>query len=646
MKKLILLLTIAVVVTECGMHNRISSLRDNHVSAGLALPQETFIPSLKNRQEEKDTIEVSEPENVLIMNAVKDENGEMTATDVIRAAMVTARFRNVAERHGKVDLKFQVVVPGELQDSRWQLRLYPDMFVMEDSIRLEPVVVTGAQYRRRQMKGYEQYRKFLDSIISDPDSFINIGQLEIFIKRNIPELYKFRTDSSAVSDEEFASVYGVTEQAAVEHYTNKFRYQKNERRKSRTDKMYRKYVKAPIVTEGIRLDTVMMTSGGDFIYDYVQTLSTCPGLRKAEIALSGDILESGEPILKIPESQRLTFYISSLSSFTDMSERYLTRIISRKAEANTACYVEFSSGSTEIDPQLGNNNTEIGRIKGNLSALASDKDYDLDSIIVTASCSPEGSARFNQALSEKRAASISSYFTKFLEASIDSIRKETGVMMSLDGGPVRKQDNADKIKFISRSSGENWPMLDSMVDRDTVLTSAEKENYCKLRLIEDLDKRESAMSAMSCYKYLRSSLYPRLRTVRFDFFLHRKGMIQDTVRTTVLDTAYMAGVQAIADRDYNKAITKLRPYHDYNLAVAYCAMDYNASAMEILQSLRETDRVHYMKALLYSRMGEYRTAADHYLTACSMNPSFVHRGNLDPEISALIEMFGLNREEE
>ena len=153
MKKLILLLTIAVVVTECGMHNRISSLRDNHVSAGLALPQETFIPSLKNRQEEKDTIEVSEPENVLIMNAVKDENGEMTATDVIRAAMVTARFRNVAERHGKVDLKFQVVVPGELQDSRWQLRLYPDMFVMEDSIRLEPVVVTGAQYRRRQMKG-------------------------------------------------------------------------------------------------------------------------------------------------------------------------------------------------------------------------------------------------------------------------------------------------------------------------------------------------------------------------------------------------------------------------------------------------------------------------------------------------------------
>ena len=56
-------------------------------------------------------------------------------------------------------------------------------------------------------------------------------------------------------------------------------------------------------------------------------------------------------------------------------------------------------------------------------------------------------------------------------------------------------------------------------------------------------------------------------------------------------------------------------------------------------------RLEVLMNLLYSRMGEYRTAADHYLTACSMNPSFVHRGNLDPEISALIEMFGLNREE-
>ena len=38
--------------------------------------------------------------------------------------------------------------------------------------------------------------------------------------------------------------------------------------------MYRRYVKSPIVTEGLRLDTVMRAASGDFIYNYVQTIST------------------------------------------------------------------------------------------------------------------------------------------------------------------------------------------------------------------------------------------------------------------------------------------------------------------------------------------------------------------------------------
>ena len=216
MKKLILLTTLALLLAGCGTHRKISSLKSDSVSAELSIPDEKFIP-LETEEPEKDTVETSAPESVLIMNAVKDENGEMVATDVIRAAKVTARFRNVAERHGKVDLKFQVTVPGSMQDSRWQVRLYPDMYILGDTTKLEPVIITGAQYRKRQMKGYEQYRKFLESIITDENRFLNMTQLEIFIKRNIPALYKFRNASSYVSDEVFASVYGVTEQAAIEH---------------------------------------------------------------------------------------------------------------------------------------------------------------------------------------------------------------------------------------------------------------------------------------------------------------------------------------------------------------------------------------------------------------------------------------------
>ncbi len=649
MKKLILPITFAVLLTQCSVHKKISNLEANNIKADLSIPEETFIPLLESESDKSDTLEVEIPEKTLIMNAVKDENGEMVATDVIRAAKVTARFRNVAERHGKVDLKFQVSVPPEMRDSRWQLQLTPELYMLGDSSALDKIVITGAQYRKRQLKGYEQYRKFLESIVYDDGKFIDIRQLEIFIRRNIPKLWEYRNDSTFVSDEEFASVYGVTEHIAIEHYTNKFLVARNERKKSRTGKMFQKYVKAPIINEGIRLDTVLISESGDFIYNYTQTINTLPKLKKADIRIAGAIMEDGQQILRIPQSDPLTYYISSLSSFADLSEKYMTVTISRRVEANTASYVEFSPGKYDIDINLANNSSEIQRIKNNLTDLLLNEEFDMDSITVSASCSPEGKESLNDELARKRAASISDYFKRYLSQSRDSLRKEKGMRLSYDDSWNDKTGemlNVNDIRFTSRSNGENWNMLDALVQKDTLLGNSEKNDYAGLKGISNLDEREKSLSLKGYYKYLREKLYPKLRVVKFDFYLHRKGMVLDTVTTTVIDTAYMAGVQAILDRDYAGAITRLKPYEDFNLAVAYCAMDYNASALSLLNKMDKTDKVHYMLAVIYSRTGKYKTAAEHYEIACSMNPSYVHRGNLDPEISALIKMFGLNSDNE
>ena len=102
-----------------------------------------------------------------------------------------------------------------------------------------------------------------------------------------------------------------------------------------------------------------------------------------------------------------------------------------------------------------------------------------------------------------------------------------------------------------------------------------------------------------------------------------------------IDTVYMSGVQAIKDRNYKRAITFLHTYQDYNSAVAFCALDYNASALAILERLPKTDKVNYMLAIVYSRLGETEKAVRCYEEACRMNPGFVHRGNLDPEITQL-----------
>ena len=64
--------------------------------------------------------------------------------------------------------------------------------------------------------------------------------------------------------------------------------------------------------------------------------------------------------------------------------------------------------------------------------------------------------------------------------------------------------------------------------------------------------------------------------------------------------------------------------------------------MDILRDLPRTAQVDYMMAILYSRSGDDQMAVQYYMHACSKEPSYVHRGNLDPEISALIKRYGLN----
>ena len=638
----------ALLLFSCGVSRKAQSLARGDVSATLKLrDEEPLLPEMEAlRSHRRDTIRVTglNGEEMFLMNAVQDENGEMVAHDVIDAAVVTARFRNVAERHGEVDLEFQIIVPEAMQDSKWQLRFFPDMYVLGDSIRLEPVVITGRDYRRAQLKGYQQYERFLASIVSDTTRFINVWQLELFLQRNIPEVYAFRSDSTEVSDEQFASVYGITEQQAVDHYTNKIAKRWNNRKKSLRDRMYRKYIKVPIVTEGIRLDTVIRDVNGDFIYNYVQTISTRPKLRKVDIVLSGEVWESDRKVYLMSRSEPLTFYISSLSSFVDGKERYLTRIIERRAQANTACYVDFASGSSEVDISLSNNRDEIGRIRGNLAQLIEDTVYDLDSIVVTASASPEGSARANRSLAQRRSESVCRFFEDYIRHYRDSLDREAGFSIGEDGEVVHEVHRPD-IRFIARNGGENWKMLDALIRKDSTVTDAQKEEYASLRASAvDVDALEEGLRRQPYYRYLREQVYPRLRTVRFDFHLHRKGMVKDTVHTTELDTTYMLGVQAIRDRDYERAVSYLRTYADYNTAVAYCALDYNASALGILETLEPTAEVLYMRAVVYTRLGRVQEAVQCYVNSCELNPAYVHRGNLDPEIAALIKTYDLNRQ--
>ena len=158
MKKKLLYAFIAVVLAGCGSSTKIGEIRSRELAATLALSRGEIEEERRVIASKRDTTSITDDSGntILLMKAVKDdESGEMVATETLDAAVITARFRNVAERHGKVDLRFEIIVPAEMQDSKWQLRFYPDMYILADSLRLESVIITGSDYRKGQLKGYE-----------------------------------------------------------------------------------------------------------------------------------------------------------------------------------------------------------------------------------------------------------------------------------------------------------------------------------------------------------------------------------------------------------------------------------------------------------------------------------------------------------
>ena len=387
----------------------------------------------------------------------------------------------------------------------------------------------------------------------------------------------------------------------------------NERRKSRRDAMFEKYVKDPIVSEGIRLDTVLTSSDGDFIYRYIHTFRSRPMLKKVTVTLDGRLYEGGGCIHEFPFPEDLTFYISSLSGLVDDTPKYRMYVLERTVYDNTKALIDFHQGSAVVDSTLEDNASELLRVRRCIDDVLARDDLELDSLVIVASCSPEGSWWSNKRLSAERSESVRKYIEDFV--------------------PDEWRDSLKASEL-----PENWDQLERLVANDTVLKADVKVRMLEImRNIDDHDAAERRLSFMPDYRYLREKIYPKLRSVRFDFFMHRTGMLKDTVHTTELDTVYMAGVKAMKDLDYKKAVTVFRPYDDYNAALAFMSADYNHSALDVLGRLDDTDpKVCYLKAMVLSRLGQHDEAMKYYRLCLAYDPYMRYRANLDPEMHLLV----------
>ena len=595
-------------------------MRSGELMLGLSVREDTRYEE-PEQEPVIDSMSTDVSEGPIIMNAIRDtETGEMVATDVISASKVTARFRNVAERDGYVTIGFDITVSERMMDSRWRLKILPTMRVASDTLPLMPVYVTGKAYRNAQLRGYQRYQAFLASIVTDTTDMIRMHQLEIFLERHFPQTYMMKNDTSIISSPQAESLFGVTQLEALRHYTRHWKVKRNEWKKRNRSAVFSRFVKDPVISEGVKLDTVI-TADGDLVYQYNHTFRSRPGLRKVMVSLDGKVYENGDCVLELPFPQDLTFYISSLSSLVDTTMRYRMQVLDRMVYDHTLALIDFDKGSSKVDTLLGDNASELRRVHRCIGDVIARDGLVLDSLVVTASCSPEGTYQINERLSRARSKAV----TEAVSVPAEMKRCLKTACMP-----------------------ENWGHFRKLVSNDTLLGSASQDKILRLThglehdrtavSADAMDQAEMNLSKLPEYRYLREKIYPQLRTVSFEFHLHREGMVKDTVHTTVVDTVYMKGVESLKALDYKTAVGILRPYGDYNAALACLSMRYDYSALDILERLDQQEpRVCYLMALVLSRLERHGRAMEYFEKALELAPALEFRANLDPEMSALIK---------
>lgn len=467
---------------------------------------------------------------------------------------VVAKSRSLPERMGKVNLDFIVTIPKELMGNIQSLMVTPYLHKDGKIIPLEDLTIRGGLFSRVQDRNYWQY-----------DRYKEVRKLD----------------------------------------------QKGAQR------VFGRFVSYPY-PENVRLDSIA-DNAHTLSYHYTQevkTEGTDRGLMK--VTLGGKVVALDHSRYEIPISDTLDYVLSSMTHFVDTTTRYMTQIVQKYVTVQDRNCLNFKVNKAEIIDTLADNASQLEKIENLMHEIVNQKEFHVDGITLTASSSPEGSVKHNEALAKGRACSLRDR------------------LAGRFGGEVSK---IMTVKWI----GEDWQELARLLREAPYSRILWRDKI--LALIDgsgDMDavEREIKKRYPGDYAYMLEHLYPQLRAVTFQYDLRRVGMVQDTVHTTVVNRAYMEGVKALTQRRYAAALPALEEYRDINTAIAMLSLGYDQRAWEVLRSLPETAPCAYLKAVACARLGLTAEGLAHYQRACELDGVFKYRGRLDPEISELQQQQG------
>lgn len=436
----------------------------------------------------------------------------------------------------------------------------------------------------------------------------------------------------------------------VKKFYNTQKIARNEARKAMKDEKYRDIVRFPFNPEA-ELDTVIYAAD-QVKFLYSQKVPADENSARMKVFVVGNVLSGKGDKYPLPKSDTLTYFVSSMTKFIDKTPRYVRKIITRDAEANTSVNFYFPKNSFNLDETIDVNRQGVNKVKDLTLALMTDPVYRIDSLTLFATSSPEGSWRVNGEIARKRAQSIREVLAKEFTVLYDSLSVGVNVEIDESGNLIHhKVENEipnlpELIKI--RTVPEDWVKLRRLIVNDADFKG---HKDAILRIIDreqEPDRREWLIKSQykTEYAYMFEKLYPVIRAVDFRFSLSRRGMKQDTVYTNEPDTTYARGVECLEKRKYAQALEILRPYDDVNTAIAYMSLGYDKAALRIFEKSPRTAENKYMQAILQARLGNEEQAVRLLLTAVDMDGQMKFRANLDPELSELVKKYGLFKEEE
>lgn len=377
------------------------------------------------------------------------------------------------------------------------------------------------------------------------------------------------------------------------------------------ERAFARFVKYPY-SEGSRLDSIVQHPG-HISYYYSQEVPTDETSKTMLVTLQGWVMALDESYYKLPPSDTLTYHVSSMLSFADTTTRYKIKIIEKYATVQDRNYIQFRLNDTHVLDSLGRNAAELDKIRTRMAGLIGQREFFVDSIVLTASASPEGRYARNSTLAQGRAHALKGYLRKCIGPQVDTLMQ---------------------IRWIA----EDWHELTTRIRSDENLQHRAEI----LKLIDtdsDPDRRERTIRELypQDYQYLKESVYPSLRAVTMRYDLRRVGMVKDTIHTREVDTAYMRGINLLQKRKYAKALYILNDYRDRNTVITLLLLGYDAQALEMLNGLERSHTTEYLKAVACARLGRKTEGREHFLKACELDERMLFRGNLDPEIAELLK---------